>query len=364
MVADAKKAKVQVPAPDADMGGTTLPIADGDPGSGAASSGGSGSAQTRTSASGGTKRGAEPVGAVSPGQRRLRHAITGVNKTFRDNVVVALNDLELTKSVAELQAVMDQVTKVSVELQQHVNEQEAQAALTLERAEAAEERLRQLEKSTTGHFKAVDAKLTKLAHDQGNAKTSHGNDKDELFTKLAVQEAVLTERIEEIKGLFKKCDDVFEHTGSAKPASTPATTSVAGAPPGLTDPGIPKAILKEAKAANELLRGAVDAMQVEINQLRVETLECRDLNVPLQVELQEQSSSVETFQQWVVQEVIEGRDRHDQVTKHAASAFDELRDAAKLATEQLRTEIANAACPCPPGCKGKAANEPDGTAPL
>ena len=116
MVADKKKAKVNTSEADTVMNDPALAIVDGDPSSSAAASSGGGSAANRTSTSGGTKRGAEPVGAALPGQRRLRHAITGVTKAFRDNVNVALNELELTKSVQELQAVMDQVTKVSVEL--------------------------------------------------------------------------------------------------------------------------------------------------------------------------------------------------------------------------------------------------------
>ena len=88
-------------------------------------------------------------------------------------------------------------------------------------------------------------------------------------------------------------------------------------------------------------------------------MECHNLNVPIELNLQEQASRMESCQQWTVKEVIEGKNRHDEVTKHAADAFEELRNDAKAIAEQLRVELANSACPCPPGCKGKVADEPD-----
>ena len=138
----------------------------------------------------------------------------------------------------------------------------------LQRAEASEEKLRQLEKSTSGHFKAVDTKLAKLGVDQAKMENVHVEHKDELFNKLALQEATLTARIEEIKDLFKRCDEVFEQSVALKAGHAPAATSAAGAQPALSDPGVHKAILKEDKASNDLLRDTINAMQVEINQLR------------------------------------------------------------------------------------------------
>ena len=94
-----------------------------------------GSAAAR--AASGTKRAADDgSGAAGPAQRRMQHGITGVNKDFRDKVQTALSDLELTKDVAELQAVMDQVTKVTIELQKLAGEQEAKVVLMGQRLDA------------------------------------------------------------------------------------------------------------------------------------------------------------------------------------------------------------------------------------
>ena len=191
-----------------------------------------GSAATRSQS--GTKRSADDgLGAVGPAQRRLQHSITGVNKEFRDKVQIALSDLDLTKDVAELQFVMDQVTKVAQELQRQAGEQEARTILLTKRFDAVDPAMDQMTQDIKGVGKRLGDKLVVIDNQRGSWEKMTKNREDELMAKLATQEAVLTERIEEIKGLFKKCDDVFEHTGGAKPADTPATTSVAGAPPGL-----------------------------------------------------------------------------------------------------------------------------------
>ena len=361
MVADKKKTKVHVPVADPVTTATAMAIDDGDPNAGTSSSSGGAPTAHRVSTSGGTKRSAEPVGAASPGQRRLRHTITGVNKAFRDSVSVALTELELTKNVAELQAVMDQVTKVSVELQQHSTEQDAQAADLLQRLEASEEKVKQLEKGTTGHFKAVDTKLGKIVDDQTKVEAIRVDNREELFTKLALQEATLTSRIEEIKALFTRCDKVLvEHTEALKAGHAPAATSAAGAQPALSDPSVNKAILKEAQTSNGLLRDTINAMQVEINQLREQGLETASLSVPLELNIQEQATRNESFQQWVVKEIIECKNRHDKITKQAADAFEDIRATAQDTTDKLQLEIAANGCPCPPGCKGKAPGDTAG----
>ena len=161
----------------------------------------------------------------------MRHSITGVNKEFRDKVVTALNDLELTKNVAELQCVMDQVTKVSVELQQHAGDQEAKVALMAQRVEANEKTMEKIEKELKGVGQRLGDRLVGLDDERGKWEKRHKDAEDELFKKLATQETVLTERIEEIKALFKKCDDVFEHSGTPTVDHAPAATSAAGALP-------------------------------------------------------------------------------------------------------------------------------------
>ena len=174
----------------------------------------------------------------------LHHCLTGVDNEFRDKVQTALPDLDLTKDVAELQFVMDQVTKVAQELQRHTAEQEAQTALLTQRLDTLEPAMDKMTEDIKGVGKRLGDKLVVVDNQRGSWEKMTKRREDELMAKLATQEAVLTERIEEIKDLFKKCDDVFEHTGGGKAADTPATTSVAGAPPGLSDPGISRAILK------------------------------------------------------------------------------------------------------------------------
>ena len=58
--------------------------------------------------------------------------------------------------------------------------------------------------------------------------------------------------------------------------------------------------MKELLASNTLLRGPIDALQVEVNQLRSEIADCQDSRVPAEIALQECSGLVEAFQQWIL----------------------------------------------------------------
>ena len=55
--------------------------------------------------------------AVSSAEKRVQHAILGVDKEFRDKVKDAGNSLEITKDVRELQQVMRQVVQAVQERQ-------------------------------------------------------------------------------------------------------------------------------------------------------------------------------------------------------------------------------------------------------
>ena len=102
-----------------------------------------------------------------------------------------------------------------------------------------------------------------------------GNNDQLLYNALATQEAILTERIQEIKGLFMKSDEVFMPKGETMPGATGAILPMS-AP---TAPFATATAMKELPNSNTLLRGTIDALQVEVNQLRGDELECQDADV-------------------------------------------------------------------------------------
>ena len=73
------------------------------------------------------------------------------------------------------------------------------------------------------------------------------------------------------------------------------------------------------------MRSTIDALQVEVNQLRSEIVDCQDSRVPAELSPQECSSRAGSFQQWTLQEVVEGRNRDAELTGHVKTAIDELR---------------------------------------
>ena len=300
----------------------------------------------------GQKRGADvDLGAANAMQRRSLHAIKGVDTEFKDKVNKALSDLELTKEVKVLQFVMDQVTSAVGELQKMAHEQgdsldkhEKHLKNLDVQAVEQDKSVNQVGRDAKGAEKLLEDQLKDLEHELAKSLKDQTERNEVLHSLLATQESVLIERIEEFKALFVKCDDFFAKMDGAKTAGAPATTSVAGAQLPLTHPDLATKGLLEAQKATTLLRGTVDAMQVEMNQLRVEVLSCQDMRVPIKLSALEQATRFENFMQWTLEEVMQAKDKQDSTTQHAADVF-----------EQLRVEIKASACPCPPGCSGKTA---------
>ena len=73
--------------------------------------------------------------AVSSAEKRVQHAILGVDKEFRDKVKGAGSPPEITRDVRELQDVMRQVIQAAQGLQTNDFEQEAEMVLALQRVE-------------------------------------------------------------------------------------------------------------------------------------------------------------------------------------------------------------------------------------
>ena len=303
----------------------------------------------------GAKRGAESQSSagtmVAQAPKKITRFIQGATQEFRDNITLVMASPELTKELKVLQHVMDQVTAAVGELQQVSQDHETKITRSKQRHDGTDLRVGSTEQDITKL--ASDLKSDKqdmldqvqqINQDYTRWEQANKERGEKLHTLLATQESLLNDRIKEIKELFVKADNVFVHASPAGPKTTgaPATTSVAGAQLPLVYPDVHLRAITEGKKATDLVRGSVDALQIEVNQLRAEVLDCQDLRVPIELSLQEQSNRTESFQTWAVTEVMDIRKQHQELTKHAVDAV-----------EELRTEVKASACPCPPGCPGK-----------
>jgi hypothetical protein len=243
-------------------------------------------------------------------ERRQQHAVLGVDKDFRDKVKEAESSLGLTKDVRELQQVMRQVVTAIQGLEKNDFDQEARMVLAVQRVEGLDPKILGLEtadEQQKGSIKVMGNVLTDRLRDF--EREIGGKDKV-LYAALAAQEGILTERIDEIKATFLKCEDVFAKKDDGAPVH-------ATLPPGF---GASLA-MRELSSSCTILRGTVDALQVEVNQLRVEILECQDNKVPTELALQEFGGQLSSFQTWTLQEVLEGRGKTVELTGHVKVAL-------------------------------------------
>ena len=303
----------------------------------------------------GKKRVAEnDVGAADATQRRPMHVIRGADQEFKNKVVAALSDLDLTKEVKVLQWVMDQVTAAVTELQTKSREQDDRNDAVTKRLTLLDSGVADLDRDvnqvgTTSKDanEQLDEHLADLEARYADGQAAHEERSGILHELLATQEHAVNARIDEFKALFVKCDELFADMQATKTAGAPPATSAGGAQLPLQAPGMAQQALDEAKKSTNLLRGTVDALQIEVNQLREELANTQDIRVPLEMQIQEQATQLSSFQQWTLKEVIDAKGRDEFTTKHAAEAF-----------EELRLYVKASACPCPPGCPGKTGAAP------
>jgi hypothetical protein len=240
--------------------------------------------------------------ALSPVERRLQHAFLGVDKEFRDKVKDAESTLELTKSVGELQHVMRQVVQAVTELQKNTFDQEARMVLAVQRVENIDPKITTLEAADDKIKDDVKGMGDKISERMKEFEREIGGKDKLLYAALAAQEGILTERIEEIKVMFLRCDEVFVKKDDDTITLVAGAKGTTWPPPGT--PSISATAMKEILADSALLRGTIDALQIEVNQFRSETLECQDSKVPTEMSLQEFSGQLESFQTWTLQEVL------------------------------------------------------------
>jgi hypothetical protein len=146
--------------------------------------------------------------ALLPVERRQQHAVLGVDRDFRENVKDSATALGLTRDVREVQHVMRQVITAIQDLQKNDFDQEARMVLAIQRVDGIDPKITQLE--------GVDERLKGQMKDMGDFYTDRmkefvgeiGNKDKLLHAALATQEAVLNDRIQEIKELFVKCDEI------------------------------------------------------------------------------------------------------------------------------------------------------------
>ena len=151
--------------------------------------------------------------ALLPVERRQQHAVLGVDRDFREKVQNSATALELTRDVREVQHVMRQVIQAIQDLQKNDFDQEARMVLAVQRVENIDPKITQLEgvdDRLNGQFKDMSDFFTqRLKEFEGEI----GNKDKMLYGALGTQEAILNARIEEIKDLFMKCDEVFVKNG-------------------------------------------------------------------------------------------------------------------------------------------------------
>ena len=281
--------------------------------------------------------------ALAPAERRLQHVVIGVDKDFRDAVGTEASKMDLTKDVREIQHVLKQVIQVVTELQKSDFEQEARTVLAIQRVESFDPKINTLVDEDVKIAKDLD-KMGDHIKMKLNEFEREINGKDKLlYGALGTQEAIINERIEEIKNVFLKCDEVFAKKGEVAAGAAPTPKATEAWPPVTTGaPSLSASALKALVDDGTLLRGSVDALQVEINQIRGEILECQNSRVPAELSLQQTCSQLESFQTWTLQEVLEGRNRDIKLTDHV-----------KVAIDEVRLQVIQMACPCTPQtCKG------------
>ena len=86
-----------------------------------------------------------------------------------------------------------------------------------------------------------------------------------------------------------------------------------------------------------LLRGAIDALQIEVNQIKGELLDSQNPKVSTELSITDVTTQMESFQSWTLKEVLRARNRSLELTGHV-----------KVALDEVKAQVSQAACPCTP----------------
>ena len=164
--------------------------------------------------------------ARTPGERRVHHTVMAVDKGFRDTVKDAAPSLEFTKDVREIQHVLEQAVKVIADMQKYSYEQEARIVLAVQRTDGVDPKLQALDNIALKQKDQIEDSAKQMAQRMRELDREMGNRDKHLHTCLAAQENILTERIEEIKGMFLKCDQVFAKKDDVPPSSSAGAASI------------------------------------------------------------------------------------------------------------------------------------------
>ena len=284
-------------------------------------------------------------------ERMKALVLKGLDKDVRDKIQQADDQLALTQAVRTLEANQEAMADYIRNFYDACVIQDKRVEHTHQQTQALETKVDQYNQNVQ--------RIQEQLGGADSVSAEHAEKDQKLRDGLAVQEKILTDRMEEIKQLFIRCDEYFRRFEEAasteqrcealvKKLEDITTPSAAVGPADSEVSGIPQVVLSalhEAKKANGLLKTKCDDLQRDINKVRESVYNCEAGQVAMQVDAQELALRVESVAAW-------GHQQDILMDQHGAERSNQLYAQIVQLSAAVQQAV-DGACKCPMNCPGK-----------
>ena len=302
-------------------------------------------------------------------ERTRALVLKGLAKEQRDRIKAADDQLELTKAVRTLEANQKQMEEYLRTLHRAGLHQD-QNVEVLRQANLAADKEIEDNKKTFEDYRATAAVQFQEFQRSLTAKDGW------LGEQLQKQEAILTERMVEIREMFVACDKVIKQLEEVQDVegktdtlleklralaspnkgkdgdgytTPPTATGTAESAQDVPAHTITLKALDEARRSGNLLRTRCDELQKEINKLHETVQGVEVAQVAMQVEIQDAAHRVETVAAWSHQQ--------DLLTDAHSTDRDNVLGAQIASLTAKVQEAVDGVCRCPGNCPGRSGSK-------